>query len=191
MQKKKTVWIVLGVVVVVLAVLIGSVVSSYNGLVDTREQVTAAQANVETYLQRRADLIPNLVSTVKGYAAHEEEVYTALADARAALSGANTVEEMNEANAALDSALSRLLVVVENYPELKADTQFTNLQDELAGSENRIAQARKDYNEIAQSYNTKIQKFPTVILANLFGFEQAEYFEATEESQTVPSVNFD
>ncbi len=191
MQKKKTVWIVLGVVVVVLAVLIGSVVSSYNGLVDTREQVTAAQANVETYLQRRADLIPNLVNTVKGYAAHEEEVYTALADARAALSGANTVEEMNEANAALDSALSRLLVVVENYPELKADTQFTNLQDELAGSENRIAQARKDYNEIAQSYNTKIQKFPTVILANLFGFEQAEYFEATEESQTVPSVNFD
>lgn len=191
MQKKKTVWIVLGVVVVVLAVLIGSVVSSYNGLVDTREQVTAAQANVETYLQRRADLIPNLVNTVKGYAAHEEEVYTALADARAALSGANTVEEMNEANAALDSALSRLLVVVENYPELKADTQFTNLQDELAGSENRIAQARKDYNEIAQSYNTKIQKFPTVILANLFGFEEAEYFEATEESQTVPSVNFD
>lgn len=191
MQKKKTVWIVLGVVVVVLAVLIGSVVSSYNGLVDTREQVTAAQANVETYLQRRADLIPNLVNTVKGYAAHEEEVYTALADARAALSGANTVDELNEANAALDSALSRLLVVVENYPELKADTQFTNLQDELAGSENRIAQARKDYNEIAQSYNTKIQKFPTVILANLFGFEEAEYFEATEESQTVPSVNFD
>lgn len=191
MQKKKTVWIVLGVVVVVLAVLIGSVVSSYNGLVDTREQVTAAQANVETYLQRRADLIPNLVNTVKGYAAHEEEVYTALADARAALSGANTVEEMNEANAALDSALSRLLVVVENYPELKADTQFINLQDELAGSENRIAQARKDYNEVAQSYNTKIQKFPTVILANLFGFEEAEYFEATEESQTVPSVNFD
>lgn len=191
MKKKKTVWIVLAVVVVVLAVLVGSVVSSYNGLVDTREQVTAAQANVETYLQRRADLIPNLVSTVKGYAAHEEEVYTALADARAELAGANTVDEMNEANAALDSALSRLLVVVENYPELKADSQFINLQDELAGSENRIAQARKDYNEIAQNYNAKIQKFPTVILANLFGFDAAEYFEATEESQTVPSVNFD
>ena len=191
MQKKKTVWIVLAVVVVVLAILVGSVVSSYNGLVDTREQVTAAQANVETYLQRRADLIPNLVNTVKGYASHEEEVYTALADARAALVGANTVDEMNEANAALDSALSRLLVVVENYPELKADSQFINLQDELAGSENRIAQARKDYNEIAQNYNTRIQKFPTVILANLFGFDAAEYFEATEESQTVPSVNFD
>lgn len=191
MQKKKTVWIVLAVVVVVLAILVGSVVSSYNGLVDTREQVTAAQANVETYLQRRADLIPNLVNTVKGYASHEEDVYTALADARAALSGANTVDELNEANAALDSALSRLLVVVENYPELKADSQFINLQDELAGSENRIAQARKDYNEIAQNYNTKIQKFPTVILANLFGFDAAEYFEATEESQTVPSVNFD
>lgn len=181
----------MAVVVVVLAILVGSVVSSYNGLVDTREQVTAAQANVETYLQRRADLIPNLVSTVKGYASHEEEVYTALADARAALAGADTVDEMNEANAALDSALSRLLVVVENYPELKADSQFINLQDELAGSENRIAQARKDYNEIAQNYNTKIQKFPTVILANLFGFDAAEYFEATEESQTVPSVNFD
>ena len=188
-MKKSTITLfVIGAIVILLA---GWVTIQYNGMVANDEAVTTAWAGVESQYQRRSDLIPNLVNTVKGYAAHEEEVYTALADARAALAGANTVDEMNEANAALDSALSRLLVVVENYPELKADSQFINLQDELAGSENRIAQARKDYNEIAQNYNTRIQKFPTVILANLFGFDAAEYFEATEESQTVPSVNFD
>ncbi len=191
MMKNKKGWIILAVVLVLVIAIVGKGVSAYNGLVEDREKVTAVQADVETYLQRRADLIPNLVSTVKGYAAHEEEVYTALANARAALSGANTVEELNEANSELDSAISRLLVVVENYPELKADAQFINLQDELAGSENRIAKARQAYNETAQSYNTEIQKFPTSVFAKLFGFETADYFEASEESQTVPSVNFD
>lgn len=190
-MKNKKVWIVLAVILVLIIAVVGKGVSAYNGLVEDREKVTAAQADVETYLQRRADLIPNLVSTVKGYAAHEEEVYTALANARAALSGANTVEELNEANSELDSAISRLLVVVENYPELKADAQFINLQDELAGSENRIAKSRQTYNETAQSYNTEIQKFPTSIFAKLFGFETADYFEASEESQTVPTVSFD
>ncbi len=191
MMKNKKGWIILAVVLVLVIAIVGKGVSAYNGLVEDREKVTAVQADVETYLQRRADLIPNLVSTVKGYAAHEEEVYTALANARAALSGANTVEELNEANSELDSAISRLLVVVENYPELKADAQFINLQDELAGSENRIAKARQAYNETAQSYNTEIQKFPTSVFAKLFGFETADYFEASEDSQTVPSVNFD
>ena len=190
-MKKKSGLIVLAVVVVLIVALVGGCISSYNGLVEEREAVSTAQSEVETYLQRRADLIPNLVSTIKGYAAHEEEVYTALADARAALAGAKTVDEMNAANDALDSAISRLLVVVENYPELKADTQFINLQDELAGSENRIAKSRQNYNEVAKEYNTKIKKFPTSLIAGIFNFDEAEYFEATAESQTVPSVNFD
>lgn len=190
MKNKKGLIIVIAVVLVIVAIA-GSVVSSYNGLVEERENVTTAQATVQTQLQRRADLIPNLVSTVKGYAAHEEEVFTQLANARAALSGANTVDEMNEANSQLDSALSRLLVVVENYPELKADEQFINLQDELAGTENRIAVARNDYNTAAQTYNTHIQKFPTTVIASMFNFEKAEYFKASEESSTVPSVSFE
>lgn len=189
-MKKKTGFIVLAVVLVVILAIVGGCISTYNELVEEREAVLTAQSTVETYLQRRADLIPNLVSTVKGYAAHEEEVYTALADARAALAGAKTVDEMNTANEALDSAISRLLVVVENYPELKADTQFINLQDELAGSENRIAKARQEYNEEAREYNTKIKKFPTSLIAGIFNFETADYFEASAESQTVPSVDF-
>lgn len=189
-MKKKTGLIVLAVVLVLILAVVGGGISTYNSLVEKREEVLTAQSTVETYLQRRADLIPNLVSTVKGYAAHEEEVYTALANARAALSGANTVEEMNAANDAMDSALSRLLVVVENYPELKADTQFINLQDELAGSENRIAKARQEYNEEAKEYNTDIKKFPTSVFADIFNFEAADYFEASEESQTVPNVDF-
>ena len=188
---KKKGLIAVAVVIVVVLILVGAGIGSYNELVEDHEEVAAEQANIETYLQRRADLIPNLVSTVKGYAAHEEEVFTALADARAALAGANTVEEMNQANDQLDSALSRLLVVVENYPELKADQQFINLQDELAGSENRIAQARNEYNEEVREYNAEIRKFPTSIFAKMFGFESAVYFEATEASQTVPTVDFD
>lgn len=189
-MKKKTGFIVLAVVLVVIVALVGGCISTYNDLVEAREEVLTAQSTVETYLQRRADLIPNLVSTVKGYAAHEEEVYTALADARAALAGAKTVGEMEAANDALDSAISRLLVVVENYPELKADTQFINLQDELAGSENRIAKARQEYNDEAREYNTEIKKFPTSLLAGIFNFETADYFEASGESQTVPNVDF-
>lgn len=191
MKSKKTLFIVLAVVALVLIAVVGWSVSSYNGLVSTREEVTAAQANVEVYMQRRADLVPNLVNTVQAYADHEEEVFTALADARAALSGANTVDELNAANGALDSALSRLLVVVENYPELKSNENFLNLQDELAGSENRIAQARNKYNEMARDYNTRIQRFPTSIIAGIGNFEASAYFEASAESQTVPQVNFD
>ena len=187
MKSKKTLFIVLAVVALVLIAVVGWGVSSYNGLVSTREEVTAAQANVEVYMQRRADLVPNLVNTVQAYADHEEEVFTA----RAALSGANTVDELNAANGALDSALSRLLVVVENYPELKSNENFLNLQDELAGSENRIAQARNKYNEMARDYNTRIQRFPTSIIAGIGNFEASAYFEASAESQTVPQVNFD
>ena len=191
MKSKKSLWIALAVVAVVVIAAVGWIMSTYNGLVETREQVTAQQANVQSQLQRRADLIPNLVSPVQAYATHEEEVYTALADARAALAGASTVDELNAANSALDSALSRLLVVVENYPELQASENFINLQDELAGTENRIVQARNTYNDMAREYNTRIQRFPSSLIASIGNFEQVDYFEASEESQTVPEVSFD
>ncbi|WP_312645117.1 LemA family protein [Hydrogenoanaerobacterium sp.] len=176
------------VVVIVIAVAWG--VGNYNGLVGFQENVTGQSANIETQLQRRADLIPNLVATVKGYAAHETEIMTALADARANLAGAGTMQERANADAQLTGALSRLLMVVENYPDLKADAQYTALMDELAGTENRIAVARKDYNDTVKAYNKKIRTFPTVIFANMFGFDAAEYFEATPGSEVPPTVDF-
>ncbi len=190
-MKKKSLLIGLGTVALVVVLLVISAVSTYNGLVDKREAVDNAQSQIENYLQRRADLIPNLVNTVKGYASHEEDIYTALAEARAKLSSASTPEEYTDAMNSYDSALSRLLVVVENYPELKANENFIYLQDELAGSENRIATARKDYNDAVAEYNKSIKKFPAVIFAGMFGFDEAEYFEASVESQTVPNVSFD
>lgn len=190
-SKKKGLFIGLGIAALVVIILIASMISTYNGLVEKQEAVKTAEAQVQTYLQRRADLIPNLVATVKGYAAHEEEVYTALADARAKLNSATTTQEYADANAELDSALSRLLVIVESYPELKADQTFVGLMDQLEGTENRIATARKDYNEIVTVYNTAIKKFPTVIFAKMFGFEEATRFEASAEAQTAPSVSFE
>lgn len=183
--------IIIIAIVAVIAIFGGSLVSSYNGLVEKQANVENADAQIQVQLQRRADLIPNLVNTVKGYAQHEEDVYTALADARAKLNSASTPEEYTEANASFESALSRLLVVIENYPELKADKNFIALQDQLEGTENRISVARKDYNDIATDYNTSIKKFPTVIFAGMFGFEKVDLFEATEESQTVPTVDFE
>lgn len=190
-MKNKKLLIVIGIIVAVVLILGGSLVSSYNGLVEKQTAVNNADADIQAYLQRRADLIPNLVNTVKAYAEHEEDVYTALADARAKLSSASKPEEYDAANESFESAISRLLVVVENYPELKADKSFIALQDQLEGSENRIANARKDYNKVATTYNTAIKKFPTVIVAGMFGFEKAELFEASSEEQTAPTVNFD
>ncbi|MBQ2677075.1 MAG: LemA family protein [Clostridia bacterium] len=169
-------------------------ISTYNGLVSEEESLNELKGNVQSTLQRRNDLIPNLVSTVKGYAAHEQEVYTAIADARAALSGATAsgdIEQMQNANAQLDSALSRLLVVVENYPELKANQNFIQLQDELAGTENRINVARIKYNEGVKTYNKKVRSFPSNIFAGMFGFETAQSFEASESAQQAPSISFD
>lgn len=187
---KKKGLIIGAVILALVVVLAGACIGSYNGLVKMNEGVATAQSNIQTQLQRRADLIPNLVNTVKGYAAHEEEVYTAIADARAAVAGASTVDEMSEANSALDSAISRLLMIVENYPDLKANQNFINLQDELAGTENRITQARKDYNDAAKDYNTKIKTFPTSVIAGIFNFDAADYFEASAEAGTVPNVDF-
>lgn len=188
---KKGLVIGIAVALAVVLIVVGGLISTYNGLVDKQAQVDQADAQIQNYLQRRADLIPNLVNTVKGYAAHEEDVYTALADARSKLNSASGTEEYAEANEAFESALSRLLVIVENYPELKANQNFIALQDELSGTENRIATARKDYNDAVTEYNKSIKKFPTVIFAGMLGFDEAELFEASEESQTVPTVNFE
>ena len=187
-MKKST--IILIAVGAVLAILLIWGIASYNGLVNAEVAVDTAESDLGVYLQRRADLIPNLVSTVKGYTEHEEQVYTDLADARAKLAGSTNAEDKFEANEALSSAISRLLVVVENYPELKANTQFTALMDELSGAENRIATARKDYNTAVKEFNTKQRRFPNSIIAGLFGFEEATMYEASEGAENVPSVDF-
>lgn len=183
--------IVIIVVAVVLVIIIGLLVSGYNGLVRLEESADTAYADVQVQLQRRSDLIPNLVNTVRGYAAHETEVYTAVSDARARLAGAATVEETAAADSELSSALSRLLAISEAYPELKANENFLSLQDELAGTENRIGVARRDYNEVVREYNVKIRSFPTSIFAGVFGFEKKAQFAADETAQNAPSVNFD
>ena len=181
---------VLGAVLVLVIAVVGWGVSAYNGLVDAEQQVHTQASQIETQLQRRSDLIPNLVNTVKGYAAHEEEIFTALADARAKLGGASSLEEMDEANGELISALNRLMVVVENYPDLKANQNFVALQDELAGTENRITQARRDYNDAVQEYNVRVRRFPSNLIAGMFGFEQAALFESDEGASSVPEVSF-
>jgi LemA protein len=160
-------------------------------MVRKRETVNAAWAQVDVVLQRRADLIPNLVETVKAFAIHEEKVFGDIAAARAAMSGAKTPQEKIAANGQLDSALSRLLVVVENYPQLRSNENFLRLQDELAGTENRIAVERRRYNETVQDYNTYISLFPNNIVASLSGFTRNDaYFKTEEGARQAPKVNF-
>ena len=174
--------------VVVLA--IGSVFGFYNGMVSARENVDSKWSQVDNQLQRRSDLIPNLVNTVKGYAGHEKEVFQSVSDARAKMAGARSVSDKLTANADLNSALSRLLAVAENYPQLKADQNFRQLQDELSGTENRIAVARKDYNDAVQSYNTKIKSLPYSLFAGALGFTARDYFKVEETARIVPKVQF-
>jgi LemA protein len=190
---KAWVWIlvVVAVVVIIGLVLVLSAVGIYNRLVGLDESVNAAWAQVENQLQRRYDLIPNYVETVKGFAKQEREVFIRVTEARAKVGGAGTVGEKIEANNELSSALSRLLVVVENYPQLKSDQNFIRLQDELAGTENRIATERRRYNEAVRAYNQSIRRFPTNFIAGLFGFERAEFFEAPESAETPPEVSFE
>lgn len=188
---KKGLIITLAVIAAVVVIVIAWAVSAYNGLINAEATVDEKFATIDTYLTRRADLIPNLVSTVKGYAAHEEEVYTAIADARAKLNSSTTADEKLEANGELETALSRLLVIVEQYPELKASEQFTALMDQLEGTENRIATARVDYNEAVKNYNVRIRRFPGNLIAGMFGFEKRDMFEAAESDLDTPDVSFD
>ena len=187
-KTKKRVWVI-GAVVLAALLLMGGC-STYNGLVGKQQTVKNEFSNVDVQLQRRADLIPNLVNTVKGYTKHEEQVFSEIADARSRLLNAKTVDEKSDANAQVSSALGRLLVLSENYPNLKADQQFLKLQDELAGTENRIAVARRDYNAKVLDYNTSRQRFPTVIFASVMGFQPADEFKADPGSREAPKVDF-
>lgn len=190
-MKNKKGLIILGVILLVVVILAGSVIGSYNSLVENEESVAASRADIQTQLQRRADLIPNFVATVKGYSDYEKETYTAVTNARAAVSAAKSPEQMQAANEQLDGAISVWVnAITEAYPDLKANQNYIALQDELAGTENRIAQARIKYNETATSFNVSIRKFPTNILAGMFGFDKVELFEAAEGSENVPQVSF-
>lgn len=178
-------------VVVVLALLAIPFITSYNSLVNAESAVDAKWANVESKLQRRYDLIPNLVNSVKGSMTQEKEVFGAIADARSKLSGAKTVDDKVKANNELETAVSRLLVVVENYPDLKSNQNVQGLMDELAGTENRISVERDRYNKAVQTYNNKVKRFPGSIIANMTGFEPRAFFTAVDGADKAPSVNFD
>lgn len=191
MKGKNKVLIIIGVIVLFVLLIVIGVVNSYNSIVTREENLNKSFSNVDTYLQRRADLIPNLVSSVKGYMEHEEKIVENITSARENLMNAKTLDEKSKANAKLTDAINSLYVVVENYPDLKASQNFIALQDEIAGSENRISTARKDYNEAVNSYNSFIKRFPTNIVAAIFGFESKSYFEASEGASDVPQVSFE
>lgn len=178
------------IIVAVLAVIFVPVIGSYNNMVGLEQNVNKAQSDIDTQLQRRMDLIPNLVATVKGYATQEKTIFTEIADARAKLAGAQTITEKADADSALSSSLSRLLVIVENYPTLKSDQNFKDLTVALEGTENRINIARKDYNDSVNIYNSSIKKFPNSLVAGIFRFQEKPYYKASQGAQDVPKVDF-
>jgi len=188
-MKKGT--IILLSVLGLLLILVMTLVGSYNRLVNTSEGVDEKWSQVENVLQRRYDLIPNLVNTVKGYAKHEKELLTEVTKLRSQWGAAKTPGDKVAAANGLEGALSRLLLVVERYPDLKANQNFLKLQDELAGTENRIAVERKRYNEAVRDYNLRVRRFPSNLVAGMFGFEKKDaYFEAAEQAQETPKVEF-
>lgn len=192
-KRSRSTWLI-GIAVVVLLLFMivgGSACSTYNSLTDKQVTVKQQWANVDTLLQSRADLIPNLVNTVKGYAKHEEKVFSDIAAARSRLLSAQTPDEKGEANAQLSSTLGRLLVLSENYPDLKASEQFKMLQIQLEGTERRIAVGRQDYNSVVADYNRTRQKFPTVITASLLGFGPEQEFKADPGARDAPKVDFE
>ncbi|MFA7567651.1 MAG: LemA family protein [Alkalispirochaeta sp.] len=193
--------IVIAVIVVLVLIVYAGFTSSYNGMVNREEGVNAAWAQVENQYQRRFDLIPNLVETVRGYATQEQETLTAVTEARSRAGGVMQMDEslldnpeafarFQQAQSELGSALQRLLVVTENYPDLKSNQNFLTLQDQLEGTENRIAVERRRFNEAAQSYNTYIRQFPRMIIANMTGFESKQYFSAQTGAESAPQVQF-
>lgn len=190
-MNKKTGFIILGVIagIIILCLMWG--ITTYNSLVNLKEEVTGKFSDIDVQLERRADLVPNLVSTIKGYVKHEDSAIERVTKARENLLKADDVEDKSVANSELSSALNNLLVIVEAYPDLKANTNFINLQDELAGTENRIAVARRDFNEAAKEYNSKIKKIPTNIIAGIGDFEEIDYFEADDGKTKLPEVDFD
>jgi LemA protein len=192
---------IIGIIIIIAIILYSYGVSIYNKMVTLDESVKEKWSQVENVYQRRLDLIPNLVETVKGYASHEQETFLEVAEARSqaggmlnvsddVLNNPATFQKFTEAQAGLSSALQRLMVVVERYPELKANQNFLALQDQLEGTENRITIERQRFNEIARSYNTFIKQFPRVFLANLFGFKERPYFKANEGADVAPEVDF-
>ena len=183
--------VIVGVLLIVALAAAGWVKNTYNGLVAVDESANTAWAQVENVLQRRFDLIPNLVATVKGYASHESEVLIQVTEARAKVGGAGTPAQRMQAEGELSSALSRLMVVVENYPQLKANTNFIMLQDQLEGTENRISVERGRYNETVRRYNTIIRQFPQSFIAGMFGFDKREFFEASAGAEEAPKVSFE
>lgn len=188
-----TVLIVLGVIGLLLVITFMNFIGIYNRLQTLDESVNSNWSQVENQLQRRGDLIPNLVNTVKGYAKHEKDIYISVAESRSKLSGAiksGNMKQIGQAEGEMSGALSRLLAISENYPQLKADRVFINLQDELAGTENRIAVARKDFNDNVQIINSQIRVFPTNIVAGMIGIQKREYFQADEAKKSAPNVQF-
>lgn len=180
----------IAIIVVSIIIVLGIPVSGYNQLVTLEQTANSASSNIDTQLQRRSDLIPNLVNTVKGYAAQEKTIFTDIANARSRLAGASNVQEQADADSQLSGALSRLLVVVENYPELKSNQNFRDLTIQLEGTENRIAIARQDYNTAVTNYNTKRRRFPSNIISSLFGFQEKPLYKASEGAKDVPPVDF-
>ena len=181
--------IVVGIIGVLVVIII-AFFSIGNGIVKEQNSVDSAFADIDTQLQRRNDLIPNLVSTVKGYAAHEEKIFTAISTAQSAMTKAETVTDKAAANDQVSSALNGLLRLQVSYPDIKADKQFTQLADELAGTENRIAVARTRYNDVVKTYNNKVTLFPTSIVAGMRGATKKDFFKASESAKNTPSVDF-
>jgi len=186
LQKNKT----LSIVLLVIVVLVVWVITKYNFFINQNENITGQWAQVENQLQRRFDLIPNVVNTVKGITQQEKDVFSKLADARAHYAGANTIDEKATAAGEVETSLSRLLVVVENYPELKSSQSFRDLTVELEGTENRIAVERMKYNDLVKSLNASVKRFPNSILASIFGVAERSYFEIAEGAEMVPTVDF-
>jgi LemA protein len=178
------------ILIVIIIIILVAIVAIYNGLVTARNKVKNAWAQIDVQLNRRADLIPNLVETVKGYAAHESSVFEDVTAARAGLMNANGVKEIGEANNQLSNTLKTLFAVAENYPELKANENFKELQAQLAQTEDKIAYSRQFYNDTVLMYNNKCQTFPSNIFAGMFGFKEADFFEAAGEARSVPKVEF-